>query len=161
MHLLGATCYLCCKRLAQQLHPKKMTKQLDLFGVVLFSCSRFCHPPRSSIVWLWRAPLPGICSIRGALLCCIFCGLQICSCQLAALCWKLLPSCTLRQRAFPIFPSVLVLHRSNVSILYLLQWLNCILASFHELKIGALDVWGVCIIWLCKNNWFYGLRYNR
>lgn len=57
-----------------------------------------------------------------------------------ALCWKPLPSCTLRQRAFPIFPSVLVLHRSNVSILYLLQGLNCVLASLCELKVGDPDV---------------------
>lgn len=37
--------------------------------------------------------------------------------QLIALCWKLLPSCALRQRAFPIFLSVPLLHHSNVSAL--------------------------------------------
>lgn len=37
--------------------------------------------------------------------------------QCTALCWKTLLSCILRQRAFPIFLPVLVLHHSNVSTL--------------------------------------------
>ncbi|CAN0205341.1 unnamed protein product [Bubo scandiacus] len=90
--------------------------------MLLFNCSRFCHSPLTvlsdfqELLCLVFVLEEGFCYILY-----VFCGLQIYSCQSAALCWKPLPSCTLRQRAFPILPPVLVLHCSNVSILYLLQ----------------------------------------
>lgn len=88
--------------------------------ILLFTCSRFCHSPLTvlshfqellCIVFVLEQELhlPGFWHV--------FFRCQICSCQLTALCWKPLPSCTLRQRTFPVFLSVLVLHHSNVSTL--------------------------------------------
>lgn len=88
---------------------------------LLFTCSRFCHSPLTVFSDFQEL----LCIVFVLELCYLFLErflqvpdlLLLTVAQLAALCWKLLPSCTLRQRAFPIFLSVLVLHHSNVSTL--------------------------------------------
>lgn len=87
--------------------------------ILLFICSRFCHSPLTVLSDFQE--LLCIVFVLEQELCYlfwhVFCRCQICSCQLTALCWKPLPSCTFRKRAFPIFLSVLVPHHSNASTL--------------------------------------------
>lgn len=54
--------------------------------------------------------------------------------------WKVVPSCTLRQRAFPIFLSVLVLHHSNVSTLLTAAGTKLCFRLLSKLKISDPDV---------------------
>lgn len=85
--------------------------------IMLFTCSRFYHSPLT--LFSDFQELLCIVFVLGQELCYLFlaCFLQVPDmllltvAQLSALCWKLLPSSTLRQRAFPIFLSVLVLHQ--------------------------------------------------
>lgn len=95
-----------------------------------------------------------ICSGTGALLSVLACFLQVPDLLLSVDCIVLettAVSCTLRQRAFPIFLSVLVPHHSNVSTLLPAAGTNL---RFVNLKSVTLMFEGFLLSDFAEANWF-------
>lgn len=114
--------------------------------ILWITCSRFCHSPLT--IFSDFQELLCIVFVLEQELCYLFLArflqvpdlLLLTVAQLTALCWKVLPSCTLRQRAFPVFLSVLVLHHSNVSTLLTAPGTKLCFRLLSELKISDPDV---------------------
>lgn len=162
-------------------------KQLDLFGVVVF-LKLPCAGPRvgfywflcvfsnsgysvvhlqqvlpltsDSIKWLSRAPMHSIFSGTGALP--VF-GIFSAGARFALVSWLHCVVNHCHPALWDEGPSqfscqLLCCIIQMWAHCFLLQGLNCILASVCELKISDPDVWGVFIIWLCKSSLVYGLK---
>lgn len=159
-------CSCSCSVQGQELDSIGFCVSVRTQDILLITCRRFCH----SLLTVFSdfQELLCIVLVLEQELCYLFLArflqvpdlLLLTVAQLTALCWKVLPSCTLRQRAFPIFLSVLVLHHSNVSTLLTAAGTKLYFRLLSELKISDPDVWGVFIIWLCKSNLVYGLKHN-
>lgn len=167
MHLLGAACYLCTETPgSKQLHPTQIAsyKTAGLVWSAAVRLQQVLLSTSNGTEWLSRASLPSVCSGAGALFCCVSCRLQ--TLLLSAGCTVLETAAIVHSemRAFPSVLSVLVLHCSNVNILY-----PSAVTELHfgcrlwTSKISDPNVWGwgSILFVLSKEHWVYGLEYNR
>lgn len=149
---------------SKQLHPTRITnyKTAGFVWSAAAQLQQVLLSTSNSTEWLSRASMPSVCCGAGALFCCVSRRLQ--TLLLSAGCTVLEKAAIVHSetRAFPSVLSVLVLHRSNVNILYPsagteLRFGSCLWTS----KIGDPDVWGSILFDLSKEHWVYGLEYNR
>lgn len=160
MDLLGARCCTCAastwfNSFILKRWPSR--KQLDLFGVVFLGLvlELLCAGPRVGFYWF----LSVLSNSVYLLTCSRFCHLPL---TVFRNFQELLCIVFVLEREFCYLFLACFLQVPDLLLLTVVQLTaQTVFWLLSKLKISDPDVWGVFIIWLCKSNLVYGLKYNR